>query len=63
MVMDAPDAKKLDAGDLKDCTYYEYDQDKPGTDLSESDYKDVIQDADTLVVHPDGTAELVPAKK
>ncbi len=63
VVMDAPNAKKLDSGELEGCTYYKYDNTKPGEDLSEVDYKDVIQGADTLVVHPDGTAELVVYKQ
>lgn len=63
VVMDSPDAKSLDSGDLEGCTYYEYDEKKPGDNLSEADFKDVIQGCDTLVVHPDGTAELIEYKK
>jgi hypothetical protein len=63
VVMEALNAKRLDSGDLKGCVFYEYDLKQPGPDLTEAEFKDVIQGALKLVVKPNGEAELVsPAK-
>jgi hypothetical protein len=62
VVMEALNAKRLDSGDLEGCTYYLYDPKQKGEDLTDEEFKDVIKGADTLVVKPDGSAELVPEK-
>lgn len=63
VVMEALNAKRLDSGDLSGCTYYEYDPAKNETkDLTEEEFKDVIQGASTLIVNADGSSELVSEK-
>lgn len=63
VILEAVNAKRLDSGELKDCTFYEFDPTKNEIkNLSEEEFKDVIQDADSFVLNADGTAELVPKK-
>ena len=63
VVVEAVNSRRLDSGDLKGIEYYEFDPAKNEiSDLTEAAFKDVIQGADTLVLNPDGTEELVPAK-
>jgi len=63
VVLEALNAKRLDGGDLKGCTFYEFDGGSAIPDLTDVEFNDVIKDADTLVLNADGTATLVPAKK
>jgi hypothetical protein len=61
VVSAATDAKFLDSGELSGATFYEFSpKDEKPENLSDSDFKDVIQGADTLVAKADGTWELVP---
>jgi hypothetical protein len=61
--VEAVDPKRLDSGDLAGCRFMEMDPAKKDVaDLTEAEYRDVIQNAETLVVKVDGTEELIPAK-
>lgn len=58
----ATDARALDqSGELSSCQYYEFKPEEKPEGLSDADYKDVIQGAETMVVKADGTSELVGA--
>jgi hypothetical protein len=63
VVAAATDAKFLDSGELSGCTYYAFGPTEKPEALADADYAEVIKEADTWVMKPDGSSEFVPQKK